>query len=134
MAKMSYAELKDYVASVVTLAKLSNASFVETRDNTVGLLDKIGKIVTLDTNFIVDKLNMFDGEYLSFGKTIEEWQQDLIMIQDFNASGSGALSPHRPTYRPVFYSYTVGKKYIPTTIDYNDTGIVKILEKIKNIS
>ena len=120
MAKMSYAELRDYVSQVVTLAKLSNGSFVETRDNTVGLLDKIGKIVTLDTNFVIDKLNAFDGEYLSDAKSIEEYQQDLIMIEDFNASGSGAMSPHRPTYRPVFYSYTLGKKYIPTTIDYND--------------
>lgn len=118
--RMSYEQLLGYVDSVVTTAKLSISSFAETRDNTAGLLDKIGKIVTLDTNYEIDKLNMFDGEYLSFGKSIEEWSQDLIMIEDKDASGSGALAPHRPTYRPVFYSYTLGKKVIKTTIDYND--------------
>lgn len=118
--RMSYQQLLGYVDSVVTTAKLSISTFAETRDNTAGLLDKIGKIVTLDTNYEIDKLNMFDGEYLSFGKSIEEWSQDLIMIEDKDASGSGALAPHRPTYRPVFYSYTLGKKVIKTTIDYND--------------
>lgn len=120
MAKLSYNELKGAVASLVTVAKISNASFVETRDNIVGLLDKIGKIVTLDTDYQIDKLNMFDGEYLSFGKTIEEWQQDLILIEDKDPSGSGALAPHNPTYRPVFYSYTLGEKTIPTTIRNNN--------------
>ena len=51
MAKLSMEELKSYVASVVTQAKLSNSSFSVTRDNIVGLVDKIGKIVTLDTAF-----------------------------------------------------------------------------------
>ena len=116
MAKMSYAELKSYTSGVVTAAKLSNATFNVTRDNVVGLVDKIGKIVTLDSMFAIDKLAQFDGEYLSFGKTIEEWQQDLIMVQNYDSSGSGALSPHDPTYRPNFYSYTLGRKVIKTTL------------------
>lgn len=120
MAKLSYAELKTLVASLVTDAKISNDSFVETRDNSVGLLDKIGKIVTLDTDYQTDKLYMFDGEYLSFGKTIEEWQEDLILPQDFDSSGANALAPNDPTYRPVFYSYTLGRKVIKTTIRNDD--------------
>ena len=120
MAKLSYAELKTFVAGIVTDAKISNASFVESRDNTAGLLDKIGKIVTLDTSYQIDKLNAFDGEYLSFGKSIEEWQEDLIMVQAYDNTGANALAPHRPTYRPAFYSYTIGKKVVATTIDYND--------------
>lgn len=120
MATLTYPELKAFVANVVTAAKLSNASFSETRDNTVGLLDKIGKIVTLDTDYAIDKLNIFDGEYLSFGKTIEEWSQDLILPQDHDPNGANALAPHDPTSRPVFYSYTVGKKVIATTVRSND--------------
>ena len=120
MAKLSYAELKSFVAGIITDAKISNPSFVVSRDNTAGLLDKIGKIITLDTSYQIDKLNEFDGEYLSFGKTIEEWQEDLIMPVAHDPSGANALAPHRPTYRPAFYSYTLGKYVIPTTIDYND--------------
>ena len=119
MSKLSYPELQEFVKNIVLAGKLSVADFNVTRDNTVGLLDKIGKIVTLDSNFATDKLNIFDGEYLSFGKTIEEWFEDLIM-PEAKGDGSDALTPHRPTYRPAFYSYTIGKKVIPTTIDYND--------------
>lgn len=120
MAKLSYAELKSFVAGILTDAKISNASFVPSRDNTAELLDKIGKIITLDTSYQIDKMNMFDGEYLSFGKSIEEWQEDLQMPQAYDNTGANALAPHRPTYRPAFYSYTIGKKVIATTIDYND--------------
>ena len=116
MAKLSYAELKGVVSSLITKAKVSNPSFVESRDNVVGLLDKIGAIITLDTDYQQDKLYMFDGFYMSFGKTIEEYQQDLILPSDYDASGSGALSPSDPTYRPVDYSYTLGRKKIKTTI------------------
>lgn len=120
MAKLSLLALKTYVANVVTTAKISNGTFSVTRDNMVALVDKIGKIVTLDTAYQIDKLARFDGEYLSFGKTIEEYQADLIMVQDFDASGSGALSPHVSTFRPNFYSYTLGKKVIKQTIRNND--------------
>ena len=120
MAKLSLPELKSIISSVVTKAGISNPSFVETRNNVVGLLDKIGKIYTLDTDYQLDKLYMFDGEYLSFGKTIEEWQEDLILPADYDATGANALAPSDPTYRPVDYSYSVGKKVIKTTIRNNN--------------
>ena len=120
MAKLSYAELKAFVSGVLTDAKASNPSFVVSRDNTAELLDKIGKIITLDTSYQIDKMNMFDGEFLSFGKSIEEWNEDLQMPQAHDPTGANALAPHRPTYRPNFYSYTIGKHVVATTIDYND--------------
>lgn len=120
MAKLSLPELKSYVNGVVTASKLSNSTFSVTRDNIVGLVDKIGKIITIDTAFAIDKLAEFDGEYLSYAKTIEEWQQDLIMPQNYDSTGANALTPHDPTYRPNFYSYSVGKKVIKTTLRNND--------------
>ena len=120
MAKLSLPELKSFVSSIVTAAKISNDTFSVTRDNVVGLVDKIGKIVTLDTAYSIDKLAAFDGEYLSFGKTIEEYQQDLILPQAYDPTGANALSPNDPTYRPNFYSYTLGRKVIKTTLRNND--------------
>lgn len=120
MAKLSYAELKSVVSSLITKAKISNPSFSVTRDNVVGLLDKVGAIITLDTDYIQDKLYMFDGFFMSFGKTIEEYQQDLILPTDYDSDGAGALSPSDPTYRPVDYSYTLGRKKIKTTIRNNN--------------
>ena len=119
MAKLSIASLKAVVASYVASNKISVDSFSETRDNSVALLDTLGKIYTLWQNY-GDKLALFDGEDLSFGKTIEEWAQDLILPENFDASGSSTLAPHESTYRPVSFSYTLGKKTIPQTIRNND--------------
>ena len=119
MGKLSIAQLKAVVALYVDSNKISVDSFVETRNNSVGLLDVLGKIYTNWQNY-GDKLALFDGEDLSFGKTIEEWAQDLILPEDFDASGATTLAPHESTYRPVSFSYTLGKKTIPQTIRNND--------------
>ena len=120
MATLTYPQLKAMVAQIVTTAKISNDTFTVTRDNLVGLVDKIGKIFDLDTNFRIDKLARFNAEYLSFGKTIEEWQADLILPEDYDPTGADTMSPHKQTFRPNFYSYTIGKKIIAQTIPYND--------------
>lgn len=121
MAKLSLAELKTAVASYVGSNKVAYASFSETRNNIVGLLDKIGKIVQLDTAFF-DKLGELDGEPLSYGKTIEEWYQDLIESVDYNQDldGSRAMKFYSPTYRPVCYNFSLGKKMIATSIPNNN--------------
>lgn len=121
MAKLSLAELKTAVASYVDSSKIANTTFSATRNNIVGLLDKIGKIVQLDTSFF-DKLPELDGEVLSFGKSVEEYYQDLILCIDYNQDldGSRALKFYSPTYRPVAYSYSLGKKVIPTSIPNNN--------------
>lgn len=121
MAKLSLEELKAAVSSYVASASIGVSSFSETRNNVVDLLDKIGKITTLDTTFF-DKLPELDGEELSFGKTVEEYYQDLIETIDYNQDldGSRALKFYSPTYRPVAYSYSLGKKVIPSSIPNNN--------------
>ena len=121
MAKLSLAELQAAVASYVASNKVAYQSFTETRNNIVGLLDKIGKILQIDTSFF-DKLEELNGEDLSFGKTIEEWYQDLVEVVDYNADtdGSRALKFYSPTYRPVCYNFSLGKKVIATSIPNNN--------------
>lgn len=113
--KASIPELKSYVNSIVTLTKMSNLTFTATRNNIVELLDKIGKIFTVDACVVVDKLAKFDGEYLSYGKTIEEWQADLKLPQSYAsiANAEDCLKQYYNTFRPVAYSYTLGRQYIP---------------------
>ena len=120
MAKLSYEQLKSVVASYVDANKIASGTYSATYNNVVGLLDKIGKIVMLDTIFTIDKLSQFDGEFLGLGKTIEEWQEDLILPQNYDATGANALAPNDPTYRPVAWSYTLGKKVLKTTLRNND--------------
>lgn len=131
--KLSLAELKTAVASYVSASKVSVASYTITRDNIVGLIDKIAKIFTLDTDY-ADKLAIFDGESFSFAKDIEEWQQDLILPSAFDSDGAGALSPAYPTYRPPFYSKTLGRKVFKTSIPNNNVErAVHFVEQFQSI-
>lgn len=119
MAKLSLTELKDIVATYCDENNISVDSFIETRNNSVGLLDTLGKIYTIFQNY-KDKLAILDGEDLSFGKTIEEWAQDLILPLAFDPTGANALAPHDSTYRPASFSYTLGRVTIPQTIRNDD--------------
>lgn len=119
--KLSLKELEVVVADYVKSNKIAIQDFTATKNNIVGLLDKVGKIVTLDSNFY-DKLPELDGDMLPFGRTIEEYFQDLIMPVDFDRdeNGEGALKFYSATYRPVSYSYKLGKKTIPESIPNED--------------
>ena len=118
--RVSYTQLKAQVANIVTKAKISNSDFLVTKNNIVGLIDKIGKVFTLDTMFTIDKLSFMDAEYLSFGKTIGEWSQDLIKVEDYDKEGEDFGKPNFPTYRPTFYSYTTGRKKVKTSLLMGD--------------
>lgn len=88
--------------------------------NMVGLLDTIGKIYTNDQLFS-DKLTEFDGEFLSFGKTVEEWQIDLILpTAEEDVAEVDALTSAYPTYRPATFSYDLGDQVFKTTYKYNE--------------
>lgn len=135
MGKLSLEGLKTAVASYVDGSKIAYNSFSATYQNIVGLLDKVGLIETLDTSFF-DKLPELDGQRLEAGKTVEEWYQDLIMAVDYNqdVDGSRAMKFYSPTYRPVAWSYSLGKKIIPTSIPNNNIErAVNNLEQFANI-
>lgn len=121
MAKFSIEGIEAIAKSYLVDNKIANTSFTETHNNIVGLLDKVGLIKFLDTDF-QDKLAELNGENLPYGKTIEEWYQDLILAIDYNQDedGSRALKFYSPTYRPVSYSYSLGKKVIATSIPNNN--------------
>ena len=117
--RLTLAELKTAVATYVDSSKISVASFSATYNNAVGLLDTIAKIYTIPSNY-VDKLEFLDGEDFSYGKTVEEWKSDLKLMEDYVSSGSGALDKFPVTYRPVAFSFTLGRKYVPVSIENND--------------
>lgn len=119
--KLSIDSLKTAVGTYVSSNKIDLSSLSATTNNIVGLVDTIGKIFTLDST-IYDKLPELDGEALSFGKTVEEWQQDLQMPVDYDddASGDKALKNYAPSYRPVSFSVSLGRKIIPTSIPFGN--------------
>lgn len=102
-------------------------------------------MITIDGRF-QDKLPELDGSELPLGKTIEEYFIDLTLPEnvDFENAGENALKPYLPSVGEVTYSYTLGKKVIPTTVPFNDVEraaidagtagdmIAKIYQKLTN--
>ena len=133
--KLSLEGLAAAVASYVDGSKIAINTFSATYNNIVGLIDKVGLIETLDTGFY-DKLPELDGTRLETGKTVEEFYQDLILAVDYNQDddGSRAMKFYSPTYRPVAWSYSLGKKIIPQSIPNNNIErAVNNLEQFANI-
>lgn len=121
MAKMTLQGLNSFVATYVDAAKQAGA-WTGTTNNIFGLMDKIGKQITIDGSF-EDKLPELDGEDLPFGKTIEEWFVDLILPQTYTAPVDGqnyGATYAKPTVESAAYSYTLGRRKIPVSKPYDD--------------
>lgn len=123
--RVTLKEMEAIVAEYVR-AELQAGTFTASKDNLAGLTDKIAKTLTID-GIYTDKLPELDGEELPYGKTIEEWFQDLVAVEVYNDyktddvnSAYDALKPYYPSYEDCAYSYTLGRKVIPTTIKYDE--------------
>lgn len=145
MAKMTISALQSAMQSYVAAAKQAGA-WSASNDNFVGLLDKIGKQITIDGSFN-DKLPELDGDELPLGKTIEEWFIDLTLptnYSDIATEGAKDEEPALPTVEDVAYCYTLGRQKVKTTLPYDnfERGMIsaegaanmaaKILERLQN--
>lgn len=148
MSKMTKTELQNFVSTYVDASKQAG-TWVASRNNLYKVLDKVGKMITLDGDF-QDKLPELSGDDLPLGKTIEEYFIDLSMPVDFlDPSDTGnagkfaeaALKPYLPETEAAYYSISLGRKVLPTTIPYDNvergaidsqaagTMIAKVTEK-----
>ena len=145
MAKMTISELQKLTKTYVAAAKQAGA-WQSTTNNIYGAVDKIGKMVRLDGEFI-DKLPELDGEDLPLGKTVEEFRIDLTLPEAYTnitAEGAKDVVPALPSVEECAYSYSLGKEKIKTTVPYNDVEraalnttdssnrIAKVLERLGN--
>ena len=145
MAKMTINGLVALAKSYVAAAKQAGA-WNATTDNLYTAVDKIGKMIMLDGQFI-DKLPELDGDELPLGKTIEEYFIDLTLPEaytDINTEGAKNEVPALPSIEECAYNYTLGREKIKTTVPYdnveraalnqNDAAnmIAKILERLGN--
>lgn len=123
MPRASIGEIQNIVLQYASEAKQAGA-WSATTETITGLLNKIAKTIQIDGLF-EDKLPELDGEDLPFGKTIEEYYQDLNAVLDYNNyttptnAAQDALKPYYPQYENPLYDYSLGKKIIPTTVPYD---------------
>ena len=126
MAKLTIENLKEFTSSYVNAEKQAG-SWVNSTNNLYGLVDKIGKIVSLKGEFS-DKLPELDGDDLPFGKTVEETMIDLVLpttYGDATTEGAKDVAPAYPTVEDAAYSYTLGriKTKITRPYDYIEAGV-----------
>lgn len=118
---MTSAGLKTAMQTYVAAAKQAG-SWSASTNNFAGLLDKIGKTVTLD-GLYNDKLPELEGTELPNGKTIEEYFIDLTLPEAFSnitTEGAKDVVPALPSVETVCYSYTLGREKIKTTVPYDN--------------
>lgn len=112
MANLTYESIKTIIASYVDAQKQADPTYTPSVEELTGMVKKIGLQKILDTEYL-DDLPELDGENLPLGTTIEEAFQDLIAPQDY--SDQRDLNNHYPSYRPVTYSYDLGRKTFTET-------------------
>ena len=133
MPKMTLSGLKTFATGYVAAAKQAGAWAAST-NNLYGLVDKIGKIVSLKGLFN-DKLPELDGDDLPEGKTIEETLIDLVLPAVYGTNGIGTeanattegakdIIPSYPSVEAAAYSYNLGrfKAKITRPYDYVQGG------------
>ena len=145
MAKMTISGLQTLTQKYVAAAKQAG-SWTNSSDNLYKAVDKIGKMVMLDGQFI-DKLPELDGDELPLGKTIEEYFIDLTLPEAYGnitTAAGGDKAPALPTVENCSYSYSLGREKIKTTVPYDNVEraarsvedasnmITKILERLGN--
>ena len=121
MAKMTLDQLNSFVATYVAAAKQAG-EWIGRATSVFGLMEKIGKQITIDGNF-EDKLPELDGEDLPYGKTIEEWFLDLILPTTYTAPQDGqtyGVKYAKPTAEQASYCYTLGRRKLETSKPYDD--------------
>ena len=119
--KMTLKDLQGKMTEYVVAAKQAGA-WVESRNNFTGMLDKVGKQITLVGGFY-DRLEALNGDDLPLGKTIEEYFIDLTLPTSFTSAevdGAKDLEPALPSVGEVAYSYSLGRQYVKTTIGYDN--------------
>ena len=145
MAKMTISGLQTLAKTYVAAAKQAG-TWTNSSDNLYKAVDKIGKMVMIDGQFI-DKLPELDGDELPLGKTIEEYFIDLTLPEAYaniTTEAGKDKAPALPTVENCSYSYSLGREKIKTTVPYNNVEraarsvedasnmITKILERLGN--
>lgn len=136
--KLTKDQLASLLATYLKANKIAVAGFEASKDNVLGLLDKIGKTIEID-GIYTSELDFMNGDNLPLGKTIEEYFEDFIAPEPYQKeSGLGNVNGPEIGARPVRYSYTQGRQKWKVKKYFNDLerafsteeGAVKAIEGI----
>lgn len=119
MNNVTKEQLSAIIAEYLKSNKISVVGFEASKNNIAGLLDKVGVTLMIDGED-EDEL-AFMNATLPLGTTIEEYFEDFVPPLDYvKDAGVENVTRRDPTYRPVRYSYTQGRKKFKTTRPYDE--------------
>ena len=115
----------------VDATKQRSATYTATTNNIFGLVDKIGKVVNIPSQF-VDRLPELEGDELPLGATIEEYITQLFMNQTNEVNDKGQLinGDHGTRYDmpevKKYYSYMLKPYRYAISRDYNNLEVASL--------
>jgi len=112
--KATLTQIAALAATALDDSKMGSLTYTAAFNEISHCLEKIGKQVTIRSQFS-PKFSRLDGEFLPFGKTVEEFYVELPAVRAYDPSGANALTPAYPVFAPASWSYDIGKKTVKIT-------------------
>lgn len=112
--KATLKQIADLAATELDDTKIASLTYTAAFNEISNCVEKIGKQFTIKSNYTA-KFTELDGEFLPYGKTVEEFYVDLPAVRAYDPSGATALAPAYPHFAPASWSYTIKPKTVKVT-------------------
>ena len=113
------AQIKQQVVAVVKEASQTATDFTPTKDNRLGLIDRIGRTIIVDGDATIDRLPELNGPDMPTGRVIQEYFLGFIAPTDRNkADGIGTRA--YPEKKKTYFDYALKEQKFKTSIAYED--------------
>ena len=113
------AQIKQQVVAVVKEASQTATDFTPTKDNRLGLIDRIGRTIIVDGDATIDRLPELNGPDMPTGRVIQEYFLGFIAPTDRNkADGIGTRA--YPEKKKTYFDYPLKEQKFKTSIAYED--------------
>lgn len=113
------AEIAAAATKVVAEASQRNPTFTASTNNRLGLIDRIGRIVTIDGDATIDKLPELTGPDRNNGRIIEEYFLGFTAPTDRNKN-DGIGNRAYPDEKKTYFSYPLAEQKWKVSIAYED--------------
>lgn len=113
------ADITKQVVAVVTEASQTATDFTPSKDNRLGLIDRIGRTVIVDGDQTIDRLPELTGPDRPTGRIIQEYFLGFLAPSDRNKS-DGIGTRAYPEKKQTYFDYPLKEQKFKTSIAYED--------------
>ena len=113
------ADIKKQVVAVVTEASQTASDFTPTKDNRLGLIDRIGRTIIVDGDATIDRLPELNGPDRPTGRVIQEYFLGFLAPTARDKS-AGIGTRAYPEKKKTYFDYPLKEQKFKTSIAYED--------------